>query len=129
MFPQCYWYLIDPRRHFKLLYKNPKVLEIRKENFTDKIAMYYKNKLKGKYVLFITDIRDEPTEELIDEDLRMQKNWVRIINPEYSQLKFRSPRTYKKYNYFEGIIYNQAYSPDTSTETRLVIKKGAKDRV
>tara|TARA_B100001248_G_scaffold255762_1_gene235898 strand:+ start:48 stop:1151 length:1104 start_codon:yes stop_codon:yes gene_type:complete len=127
MFPQCYWYLIDPRRHYNLLYKNPRVLEIKKEYFTNEVAMYYKNKLKGEFVLFITDIRDAPTEELIDQDLRMQQEWVKIIEPEYSQLKFRLPRIFKKYNYIEGVIYNQVYSPDTTTETRLVTKKGAKN--
>ena len=127
MFPQCYWYLIDPRRHYHLLYKNSKILEIKKEYFTNETAMYYKNKLKGEFVLFITDIRDAPTEELIDKDLRMQEDWIKIINPEYSQLKLRLPRIYKKYNYIEGVIYNQVYSPDTTTETRLVTKKGAKN--
>ena len=53
MFPQCYWYLIDPRRHYHLLYKNSKVLEIKKEYFTNETAMYYKNKLKGEFLSLI----------------------------------------------------------------------------
>ena len=47
MFPQCYWYLIDPRDHYKPLYSNPKVVEIKKEYFTEETALYYKNKLRN----------------------------------------------------------------------------------
>ena len=126
MFPQCYWYLVDPRPHYYLLYKNPRVLEIKKEYFTNEVANNYKKKLKGEFVLFMSDIRLEPTEELIAKDLVMQQDWVDIIEPEYSQLKFRLPRTGKKYNYYEGEIYYQIYPQEASTETRLVTKKGAK---
>ena len=126
MFPQCYWYLIDPRDHYKPLYSNPKVMEIKKEYFTEELALYYKNKLKGEYILLISDIRDETTEESIHNNNLMQQEWIRIINPEFSQLKFRPPRTFNKYNYLEGVIYFQIYAQEATTETRLVIKKDAK---
>jgi len=126
MFPQCYWYLIDPRDHYKPLYSNPKVVEIKEEYFTEETALYYKTKLKGEYILLISDIRVVPTEESIHETNLMQQEWIKIIQPEYSQLKFRLPRIFKKYNYYEGIIYNQIFPQEATTETRLVIKKGAK---
>jgi hypothetical protein len=126
MFPQCYWYLIDPRPHYKALYNNPKVIEVRDDYFTEDTALEYKNRLKGKFILLISDIRIEPTEESIHKTNLMQQEWIRIINPEYSQLKFRPPRTFKKYKYLDGKIYFQIYAAQATTETRLVVKKDAK---
>lgn len=126
MFPQCYWYLIDPRPHYKPLYNNPRVIEVRKEYFTEKTALEYKKRLEGKFTLLISDIRKEITEESIHETNLMQQEWIKIINPEYSQLKFRPPRTFEKYKYLEGKVYFQMYPPNATTETRLVVKKGAK---
>ncbi|VVU95493.1 Poly A polymerase regulatory subunit [seawater metagenome] len=127
MFPQCYWYLIDPNPFYEKLKSNPKIVEIKNEYFTDELAEYYKNLLKDKYVLFISDIRTEPTEEEIFKNNNWQKKWVQIINPEYSQLKFRIPRIGENYVYLEGNIYLQMYPPLASTETRLVVKKNAKE--
>ena len=126
MFPQCYWYLIDPRPHYKALYNNPKVIEVRDDYFTKDTALEYKKRLRGKFILLISDIRIEPTEDSIHKTNLMQQEWIRIINPEYSQLKFRPPRTFKKYKYLDGIIYFQIYPASATTETRLVVKKDAK---
>ena len=126
MFPQCYWYLIDPRPHYERLYSNSKVAEVRAEYFTNDMALEYKKRLRGKFILLISDIRTEVTDESIHNDNLMQQEWIRIINPEYSQLKFRPPRTFKKYKYLDGKIYFQIYAAQATTETRLVVKKDAK---
>jgi hypothetical protein len=126
MFPQCYWYLIDPNPFFKGLYKNPKVIDIKNELFTNESAQYYKALLKDKYTLFISDIRTTTHEDDIYENNDWQQKWVQIINPEYAQLKFRIPRHNNIYSYLEGEIYYQMFPPQATTETRLVVKKNAK---
>ena len=131
MFPQCYWYLIDPNPHYDRLYRNSYIKEIRTQYFTNNTAKEYKKKLKGKYVLFVSDIRKTDvkgniTENNIKFDNEMQMDWVKIINPKYSQLKFRIPRFENDYKYLEGIIYLQSYASKATTETRLVVKENAK---
>jgi hypothetical protein len=127
LFPQCYWYLIDPNPFFEKLKDNPKIVEIRNEYFTNELAEYYKDLLKNEFVLFISDIRTNTEESEIRENNKWQEEWVKIINPEYSQLKFRIPRDRPDYDYLKGIIYLQIYPPQASTETRLVVKKNAKN--
>lgn len=130
MFPQCYWYLIDPNPFYKELKKNPHILEIRNEYFTNELAEYYKKLLNEKYTLFISDIRTtikDQFEDDINENNKWQKEWVDIIKPDYAQLKFRIPRNESnEYEYFDGECYLQIYPPHASTETRLVVKKNAK---
>ena len=57
--------------------------------------------------------------------MALQRRWVEIIRPSKAHLKFRLPYTIPDWpleiEYFEGIIYKQPYSPQTSTETRLVL--------
>ena len=125
MFPQCVWYLIDPSNFYPKLYNNSYIKHITNDFFTEKTAKYYKKLLKNKYVLFISDIRVDTDEKIIRLDNENQKKWVEILQPEYAQLKFRIPRDDHNYEYFDGKIFIQFYPPATSTETRLVVKKGA----
>ena len=81
MFPQCYWYLIDPNPFYKNLKKNTKIKEIRNDYFTDETAKYYKKLLKNEYVLFISDIRTTTEETEVHKNNDWQMNWVKIINP------------------------------------------------
>lgn len=126
MFPKKNWYLIDPRDHNKKLYESKNVKEIKKEYFTLETAEYYKKKFKNKKFLFISDIRSEESEERVIIDNKLQMECVEIMQPEYSQLKFKIPYSQKEYEYLDGDIYIQFYPPVASNETRLVIKKGAK---
>ena len=85
-------------------------------------------------IIFISDIRTADytkakdlaeNEDQIMLDMEMQRRWVEIIRPIRSQLKFRLSYVLEgrnpEYEYFDGIIYRQALSPQTSTETRLVL--------
>ena len=126
LFPQCYWYLIDPRKMDKRLNNNDKIKEIKNEYFLNSNAEYYKKLLKGKYVLFLSDIRTEdPEEKDIQENNELQMNCVKILNPDYALLKFRIPRINENYKYLDGKIYLQMYAANASTETRLLVKKNA----
>ena len=105
--------------------------------FTNDDAQYFKKKLKNKYTIFISDIRDTDLNEqsnigeiIINSDMNSQYNWCKILNADISFLKFRMPRLNQNENKFiDGEIYIQAFANTTTTETRLVTKKNAKDKI
>lgn len=84
-------------------------------------------------ILFISDIRTADTktqdQEMIElmvyKDNIKQKDWINIMKPKKSLLKFRCPypdREHGKKNLvmFDGDIYIQPWAGPTSTETRLI---------
>jgi hypothetical protein len=124
MFPNVIWNLIDPTTHHKKLFNHPKVDEIKTEFFTDETAEYFKNKYlkrnKGDKILFMSDIRVDPSDEGIKKDNISDATWHKIINPDYSYLKFRCPyEGEKEYKFYDGKIYIQPFAPVGSTESRL----------
>lgn len=128
LFPDVFWYLYDPRPFYERLKINKRV-KISRKLFEDSDVEELVKKLRGKYVLMISDIRrNETLEELIDDDNRLHIRWIERLKPAYSQLKFRIPRLrdnngeiIDEYNYLDGMIYLQYYARHTSTETRLVV--------
>lgn len=125
LFPKHKLILYDPRDFAKSLKLHPQI-KTHKEYFTDKTAKMFEN----QNILFISDIRrgssnDDDFEKTVAEDMEMQRNWVKIIKPELSMLKFRLPYKDGNTEYFDGDIYLQAYAPLTSTETRLITNGSA----
>ena len=55
----------------------------------------------------------------------MQLSWWKIIQPELTMFKFRLPWREGQTEYPKGDIYLQPFVGPTSTETRLIVKKGA----
>jgi hypothetical protein len=136
LFPNCFWYLIDPNPFYKKLYNNKNVLHIENKYFTDEDAIYFKEKLKNKFTVFISDIRISDIEDIREkreyralDDQTNQYNWTKIFNADIHFLKFKIPRIKNKYKYFDGKLYLQPFAPVTSTETRLVVKKNPKDKI
>jgi len=130
MFPNTRWYLIDPRDHNKKLYKKlenkDQILEITKDYFSDNIAKKYYEKFKNRThkLLFLSDIREGTEDNKVLKDQDWNANWHKIIQPDFSYLKFRV--AYDKdeiYKYYKGEIYLQIYAPSSSTETRILFKK------
>jgi len=124
MFPNTYWYLVDPRKHHNKLYKHKQIKEIKQAYFTDEIAEYYHNKFKNRKhkLLFMSDIREETDDYSVLEDQEMNINWHKIIKPDFSYLKFRCGyESDKIYKYYKGTIYLQIYAPSSSTETRILL--------
>ena len=85
-------------------------------------------------ILFMCDIRtldigtllkkksNDEINDLIENDMNMQANWIKIINPIYAYLKFRLPWASEKKptsKYLGGTVYLQPYSP-VGTEARLM---------
>jgi cap2 methyltransferase len=126
MFPNIKWYLIDPRKHNKLLYNHNQVIEIKEEYFTNEIATEYYNRFKNrKYkLLFISDIREGTEDEKVLLNQESNIKWAKIIKPDYSYFKFRCGyETDEIYKYYKGKILLQIYAPQSSTETRIMFKK------
>ena len=135
LFPEVIWHLYDPD-NISLKTDFTKGIIVYQKKFTDYEAQYWAEQQKLKDdIYFISDIRTvdhnrsqnlSEHEEHILEDMEMQKRWVEIIRPRYSQLKFRPPYSIpgvpQTINYFSGIIYKTPWAPQSSTETRLVVE-------
>ncbi len=92
--------------------------------FTEKEAkhfyeMRYEKKNKS-YLIFLSDIRSGTFEDAVERDMAMQREWVKIMKPDLTMLKFRLPWREGKTTYFDGEIYTQPRIGPTSTETRLI---------
>lgn len=130
LFPQYNFFIIDPIE--PSFGKKDNVIYI-KSLFTDEMVEYWS---KQKNVYLISDIRRTSLESTMGKELDvhldnlLQKDWVELIKPEYSFLKFRIPYDYvdvgKKYKYLDGDILFQTFQKDDSNETRLVVPKDYK---
>mgnify|MGYP001560049506 CR=1 FL=1 len=145
MFPTLSWELYDPSE-FSISEKDFPSGKIK--IFTGTDGLFDKNKAlmyaNRSDIIFISDIRRELTkqadarirdeenemknDEIIIEDMNMQKEWIETIQPEIASLKFRLPWTLPEngatsFNYFDGYIMLQPFAPVKSTESRLIPKK------
>jgi len=147
MFPDTMFYLYDTAIFNNQLKSHPRV-RIYSSYFTDETAQAWSEFSENNQLYFISDIRTanyttmeiEENEKHIVEDLRMQERWVRIIKPVASLLKFRlpypqpslasssSPAKDEKFKYLRGEILRQAWAPQTSTETRLIVSGPLRDK-
>ena len=130
MFPNTKWYLVDPRKHnpnlYKKLEKKDQINEIIQGYFTDDIAIKYSKQFKDRKfkLLFMSDIREGTEDEKVLNNQDWNITWHKIIQPDFSYLKFRCGyETDKIYKYYKGNIYLQIYAPPSSTETRILLKK------
>lgn len=132
MFPFINFILYDPVQFAFSSHDNIKTNNMK---FSNTQARQISKKYKNKTILFISDIRtirdgdksfvnldQSRREELVESDLSVQAQWVKLIRPFKSLLKFRLPfDTKKTYRYLNGIILFQAYEGRTSSETRLLV--------
>lgn len=124
MFEGISFILYDPHKFdSKVKSINAKVYQ---EYFTDKVARKLKQEIPTGKLLFISDIRTEPTNEGVVRDMRMQEKWIELMTPRKSLLKFRLPYGSGKLNYLEGKVWLQCFAPQSSTETRLEVPENPK---
>ena len=127
LFPTIKFELYDPN---KFIVKDGKMIKTHVQFFLNVDAQEwadYAKKHPESYIAFCSDIRSEPaTEENVERNMTMQREWWEIINPDLTMFKFRLPWNKGTTEYPEGDIYIQLYPGATSTETRLIIKKNAK---
>jgi cap2 methyltransferase len=125
MFPEHDFILVDPSP-FQI--KETKKIKIINDYFNDAMAKSYAN----QNVLFLSDIRTADfrqmgqveNEEFILRDNGSQIDWINIMKPLKSMVKFRC--TYaniidSKTLMYKGTIFLQPWAPGNSTETRLVV--------
>lgn len=129
MFPQVHFILVDPTpftRELREMEERPdsRVL-LMNRLFTDELA----SELAQKYgrILFVSDIRVEAyDEDPIEKDMAAQMRWHELLGATRSMLKFRLPWTKPgSTEYLDGDIYLPVWGPQTTTESRLITKKGA----
>jgi hypothetical protein len=130
LFPQIVWNLYDSRSFYKSL-KDNKQINIYQKLFESSDVDQWKNR---KDVFFISDIRnlkynikneEKENEKIAWDDMLLQQKWVVDIKPVQSLLKFRLPYSYEwskqdSISYLDGLLYRQAWAPQSSTECRLV---------
>ncbi len=137
LFPEHEFELWDPNPFHKKLHEHPK-FTVNQDYFTDKVAKSYSK----DDILFWSDIRTgDPAkgmksfEDAIDENMKMQAKWHKLSNAKMSMLKFRlpyvdpgKPQPNIEYKYLDGEIVLQIWAPLVSTETRLIVERGAKNK-
>jgi hypothetical protein len=125
MFPNFKFILYDPE---KFGIKETDRIEIHQKYFTNEDAKKY----SGKRYLFMSDIRNihmdeartslEKMNEYVNNDNKMQLEWVQTIRPKSAYLKFRLPFGIKEHiKYFNGKIFMQPWTK-VSAETRLLVR-------
>jgi hypothetical protein len=100
--------------------------------FTAELAAYYASLDVRK--LFVCDIRSgDPKmpafEESVAMDMAMQMGWHVQLGSEASMLKFRLPYAPGKTCYLDGTIFLPVWGPRTTTECRLVARKGCGTKI
>jgi cap2 methyltransferase len=125
LFPNHTFVLVDPNP-FQV--EESEKIRIINGYFTNEIAKEYSE----KGVLFVSDIRTADyrqmtpieNEQYIIKDNEAQIQWITIMKPVKSMLKFRCPYPdliKEPTRMYKGQIFIQAWAPPTSTETRLVV--------
>lgn len=128
LFPKLEFHLWDPA---PFTCKRSKKIKIFRDFFTDDVAKSYASK---DSVLFISDIRTaDPkvlsgieVEEAIKFDQKLQMDAHLLMNPVASMLKFRLPwNSTGNTEYLDGKIFLPVWGRQSTTETRLVVERGA----
>lgn len=127
LFPRVRFILYDGAKFDAKLTKN-KRFELHNEFFDDKKAKEYAGYKHP--VILISDIRltEEKFEAGVVRDMKLQADWVKIIDPELSLLKFRMSYDMKptdKIKYLKGTLLFGIWAKPLSGETRLLVKKAS----
>ncbi len=129
MFADIHYILYDPD---PIKLKPSENVEIYQDFFKDEDAEKYKN----MNLFMISDIRNleiakarekkdyKKYDEIILNDLMLQKKWYETIKPKTALLKFRLPWFAKYTKYLDGDLYFQAWIKNMSAEMRMVPKFG-----
>jgi hypothetical protein len=130
LFPHVTFVLYDGARFDPRVKQYQKVFKVHEGKdgfFTTDVC----NEIKDKYnnLVFVCDIRlgsnnANKFQEGVARDMELQKQWVKILQPKISLLKFRLPYTMKhgdKLKYIKGDIMYQVWPKPQSGETRLMV--------
>lgn len=150
MFPQLDFILIDPTKSLCIhpfMKNKEKVIQINEYYTNESYKKVLSYNTKNKKILFMSDIREEVTEEEVWDDMLQQQLWCIQLDSIAYLIKFRLPYVTESFNfndfdyllplskeksqyqfddkikgikYLKGDIYPQIYPPVKSTETRLI---------
>ena len=128
LFPNVHYILLDPTPFSQCLVE----LERRPNSNVMLMNTYLTDELAGELskrydkILFISDIRvDGHSEESIQKDMADQARWHELMKSTRSILKFRLPwYILETTEYLDGDLHLPVWGPQTTTESRLITKKG-----
>ena len=136
LFVKATFILYDGARFDPKLRAYPDVFELHEAFVTnDTIKNIKRQRLSGPLVkgrlIFISDIRlgannANAFEEGVTRDMVMQEEWMGILEPAMSLLKFRMSYSLKhgdSISYTKGDIYYGIWPKETSGETRLLVRQ------
>jgi hypothetical protein len=138
-FPEITWHLYDPKFAYHVhpgLAKDTNINVI-PDIFTEDTASKWS---LTPNVYFISDIRVDDyftssaaeLERSIAYDMELQMTWYNIMNPVAAFLKFRLPYSMasapSKLIYLNGYVFFQPWTGPTSSETRLLVKRGTEPK-
>jgi len=138
LFPKVSFILFDGAKFDKKLHEYPKIFEIHEgdDGFVttdsiNKLKIILKKKDLLTNLLFVCDIRlgkedKEEFEKGVLENMYAQQEWMEILKPKISFLKFRIPYNLKhgeKFNYTTGEILYGIWPTPLSGETRLLVRR------
>jgi hypothetical protein len=129
--------LYDIRQYHEDL-ENYEKLKINSKLFDLNDIENIKQKYPNNLIFMISDIRsvsirdDEDNDEGILRDMKVQEEWVRLLDPAAALLKFRLAYDHVKHpslEYLDGDLYYPVWGPRTTTECRLMTHGGAGTRI
>jgi hypothetical protein len=153
LFPENHFMLYDKLKTDVTIDQYTKIIQSYFTNESCVDVINYKNELKKKYIVYISDIRtrESYTEETsVWNDMVLQQNWAIMMDADFISLKFRLPwildenkhlfqnkfigiedkiilrdKTLNENEvyFLDGKIFLQIYPLKRSTETRLFSKK------
>ena len=123
LFKKMKFILYDPRPFHKNVW-GPNIV-LKNQLFSMKEALLYEN----KNILFVSDIRSgDPKDpfcdfdQCVNDDMQKQKEWVKLMKPCCSMLKFRLSYKSGKTFYFLGQLRYGIFATQSSTELRLIVR-------
>ena len=124
LFPNLYFHLYDPE---PFTIKDRTHIKIFNDYFINKTVDKYHKKSLKKPLLFISDIRDPfydiTRTDQLQNDMRLQQEWVLGIKPLGAMFKFRLLYDDVITKYLYGDSYLPVWGPLSTTETRLICNK------
>lgn len=94
MFPELQWLLYDGAPFQIPPHKNFIIKTGNEGFFTDDTVVEVLKIANGREIIFISDIRLDPKEDLIYNDMLSQQRWAIMLNAQAIMLKMRLPFTY-----------------------------------
>ena len=134
MFPTAAFVLYDGAKYDPVLKNYPDIYEIHegKDGFvTTDVIRRIKYKYDSKSLVFVSDIRlgnedRDLFETAVAKDMVLQQEWVEILKPNMSLLKFRLPYNMKHgdaMKYFKGDLLYGVWPKPSSGESRLLVEQ------